>query len=397
MSETDFRPSVPAAEIEHRLALFQRELSLAGIDGAVIVQTADLYYLTGTTQSAHLIVPADGEVVMLVRRTLERAQAESPLGRVEQLASLRDLRPALATAGLPGGRLGFELDVLPAARYLDYARRLPTHELVDCSDLLRNQRAVKSAWELDRVREAAEMLRGVADCVQSVFRKGMTELALAAEIEFWLRSSGHQGQLRMRAFNGDLHYGTISAGPASALPGGTDTPLVGAGVNPFIGKGPSSLPIGPGMPIVVDLIGSSEGYIADQTRCFSVGQLPDELLEAYERSCEIVAEVSAGARPGVLGSDLYELSLELAGTLASSMASGTRVSFVAHGFGLELDEPPFFARGWDHPLEEGMVFALEPKFVFPGQGAVGLENSYVVTADGGERLTRAPERLIALS
>ena len=72
------------------------------------------------------------------------------------------------------------------------------------------------------------------------------------------------------------------------------------------------------------------------------------------------------------------------------------MSFVAHGIGLELDEPPFFARGWDRPLEAGMVFALEPKFVFPGEGALGLENSYVVTANGAEKLTSAPEELIAL-
>lgn len=396
MPKDIFRRSVPSEEIERRLGAFQLALRDAGLEGAMIVQSADLYYLTGTTQNAHLIVPAEGEAVMLVRRTLERAQAESPLSRIEPLGSLRELPEALVASGLSGGRLGFELDVLPAARYLDYMRRLPAYEPVDCSDMLRSLRSVKSPWEIERIREAAGMLSGLADRMKDVFRPGMTELALAAEIEFWLRSSGHQGQLRMRAFNGDLHYGTISAGLASALPGGTDTPLVGAGVNAFIGKGPSLLAITSGMPVVVDLVGSSEGYIADQTRCFSVGELSEQLQSAYERSVEIVHEVSARARPGVLGSELYELALELAGDMSDALASGTRVSFVAHGLGLELDEPPFFARGWDRPLETGMVFALEPKFVFPGVGAVGLENTYVVRPGGGECLTSAPEELIAL-
>ena len=396
MPEQPFQQTVPTSEIDGRIARFQSALSAADIAAAVVVQTADLYYLTGTTQNAHLIVPATGEPALLVRRTLERARAESPIRQIEALTSLGQLVPALAAAGVADGRLGFELDVLPAARYLDYQRRLLAYELTDCSDILRTLRAIKSSWEIDRIREAADQISGVAEQMQAVFRAGMTELALAAEIEYWLRSSGHQGQLRMRAFNGDLHYGTVSAGPASALPGGTDTPLVGAGPNPFIGKGASNRPICFGTPIVIDLIGSSEGYIADQTRCFSHGELPAHLLAAYERSRELVAQIAEQARPGVAGSALYELAIELAGELAPALATGTRVSFVAHGIGIELDEPPFFARGWDRTLEPGMVFALEPKFVFPGEGAVGLENSYLVTADGSEQLTSAPEELIVL-
>ncbi len=106
--------------------------------------------------------------------------------------------------------------------------------------------------------------------------------------------------------------------------------------------------------------------------------------------------VAAAARPGVTGASLWELSIELAGPLRDHYASAGRISFVAHGFGLEIDEPPFLARGYDVPLEEGMVFALEPKLVYEGEGAVGIENSYAVTADGVEQLTTAPEELIEL-
>ena len=123
----------PRAEIEARLAAFQAALRDAGIDAAVVVQPVDLYYLAGTTQNAHLVVPATHEPILLVRKTLERARAESPLERIEQLRSLRDLPGALDAAGVESGRLGLELDVLPAARYLDYARRLPGYELTDCA------------------------------------------------------------------------------------------------------------------------------------------------------------------------------------------------------------------------------------------------------------------------
>jgi Xaa-Pro aminopeptidase len=393
---SDWRPHevVPQAEIERRLAAFQAGLRTAALDGAVVVQSVDLYYLTGTTQSAHLVVPLNGEPVLHVRQTPERAMAESPLARIEPLRSLRELPAALTAAGLAGGRIGFELDVLPAARYLDYAGRLPGYELADCSGELRRLRTVKSPWELERIREAGAMLAGVADCVVGVLREGMTELELAGHVESWLRRQGHQGILRMRAFNGDVHYGTIAAGAAAAEPGGTDTPLVGLGPNPYVGKGPSLRPIGRGEPVIVDLVGSSQGYMCDQTRTFSVGPVRSPFGELHDVARGIMRRVAETAGPGVAGSRLYDLALELASARDEPFASAERVSFVAHGFGLEIDEPPFLARGYDEPLEEGMVFALEPKFFLPGEGAVGIENSYAVTADGVERLTSAPEELV---
>jgi Xaa-Pro dipeptidase len=390
------RAAVPRDEIERRLGALQAALGEAELDAAVLVQSTDLYYFSGTTQSAHLVVPAAGEPALLVRKTLERALAESPLTRIEPLRSLGELPQGLASAGVGGGRIGLELDVLPAARYLDYGRRLAGYELADCSPLVRRLRAVKSAWELARIGEAGSMLAGVADCMAGVLREGMTELELAAELEAWLRRQGHQGIVRMRSFNGEVHFGTIAAGATAAEPGGTDTPLVGLGVNPSVGKGASQRPIGRGEPVIVDLVGASLGYLCDQTRTFSLGPVSRELREAYDAALSMLRQVAAAARPGVPASSLYDLALELAGPRRAAFASAERVSFVGHGFGLELDEPPFLARGYDEPLLPGMVFALEPKFVYPGVGAVGVEDSYAVTAEGVECLTTAPEELVEL-
>jgi len=75
-------------------------------------------------------------------------------------------------------------------------------------------------------------------------------------------------------------------------------------------------------------------------------------------------------------------------------AGAERVRFLGHGVGMEIDELPILAPGFDQPLEEGNVVAIEPKFVFPGRGAVGIENMYAVTASGFETLTTASEELI---
>src|SRR5918999_2783022 len=119
---------VPASELEARTRGFQERLAEAGLDGALVVEQTDLYYLAGTTQSAHLLVPTEDEPALLVRRSIERARAESGLGWIEPLGSLRELPGALRSAGLERGRLGLELDVLPAALYLGYPKRLEGFE-----------------------------------------------------------------------------------------------------------------------------------------------------------------------------------------------------------------------------------------------------------------------------
>jgi Xaa-Pro aminopeptidase len=241
------------------------------------------------------------------------------------------------------------------------------------------------------------MLSHVGEWMARHARARMTEMELAAEIERELRLAGHQGPIRFRSFNNELFYGSVLAGPSGAVPGSTETPIVGPGPNVAVSKGAGHRPIEAGEPILVDLAGAWEGYLADQTRTFSLGPVPDRFAAAHATARDILHRVAAEARPGVTGAALYDLALELADGLEGFMGAGhERVTFVGHGFGLEIDELPLLAKGWDEPLEAGMVFALEPKFVFPGEGAVGIENSYLVTADGVERLTSAPEDLTEL-
>jgi Xaa-Pro dipeptidase len=79
-------------------------------------------------------------------------------------------------------------------------------------------------------------------------------------------------------------------------------------------------------------------------------------------------------------------------------AQGSQVSFIGHGVGVEIDEYPFIARGFkDMTLQVGMVFAFEPKVVFPGEGAVGIENTFYISNDGLKQLTYSSEELVVLS
>ena len=390
---------IPAAEIERRLSAFRAELEADGLDAAIVVQSTDLAYLSGTNQQAHLVVPLEGEPILLVRRTLERAQRESPLSAIEPLSSLGDLPAALGRAGVaPGSAVGMELDVLPAGRYLGYARRLEGYRLGDCSRAMRAVRAVKSEWELERMRSAATQVRAAAEAVPALLEAGISESKVQLEVERVLREAGHQGQLRFRGFNQEMHYGQVLAGPSGAVPGYSDSPLCGPGPNPVLGKGPNGHVLTVGDPVIVDLVGGHDGYLADQTRTFSVGPLAGDLRTAHDVAAEILRAVELQLRPGSTPSSLFDLAERMAGEAGLGehfMGHGSgRVRFLGHGVGMEIDEMPVLAPGFDAPLEPGHVVAIEPKFVFPGRGAVGIENMYAVTADGYETITTAPEELI---
>jgi Xaa-Pro aminopeptidase len=214
---------IPEQEIQRRLTRLRAELREEGLDGAVIVESTDLAYLSGTNQQAHLIVPVEGDPALLVRRTLRRAREESPLEHVRELGSLSALAGELAGLGLgPGSRIGLELDVLPAARYLSYVSRLEGLRLGDCSAALRRTRALKSEWELERMRLAAEQVRVAAEAVPGLIGAGIPESQVQLEVERVLRRAGHQGQLRFRGFNQEMHYGQLLVGPSGAVAGYSD-------------------------------------------------------------------------------------------------------------------------------------------------------------------------------
>ena len=389
----------PGSEIESRIAKLQSELSRLGFDGALIVQRADLFYFTGTVQQGHLYVPREGAPIYLVNKSYERARNESPLERVMPLASLRKLLPTLEEQGYKLPKiLGMELDVIPANLFFNYKKLCDSCQLVDVSHSIRLLRAVKSTYELELMREAARLADRVSSFVPEVLKEGMTELELAGRIEAEARRLGHQGVMRMRLWGSELHFGHVMSGSAAAVPSFLSSPTGGTGASPAVAQGPSFKRIGRNEPVLVDYVFAYRGYMADHTRIFSLGELPEELLAAHEAMLGIQGLVKKNAKPGAKAGELFEMALDRTRELGyenNFMGVGPdRVSFVGHGIGLEVDEYPFLARRQELELKEGMTIALEPKLVFPGKGVVGIENTHVVTPDGLDQLTLQNEDIV---
>jgi len=393
--------SIPEAEQQSRISMFQENLGKSDIDGALILQKADLFYYSGTAQQGWLYIPESGEPILMVFKDFQRAKEESGIDRVVSLVSPKKIPETLAAFGyaIPKN-IGLELDVLSANQYLQFQKIFSNSTLVDVSIDIRLQRAIKSEYEIGFMRQASKMADKVAAKVPDLIEEEMTEIKFAGLLEAYARSLGHQGLIRMRMWGNDLFYGHIMAGPGAAVPSCFASPTGGRGINPSIAQGPGFNTIKRNEPILVDYVFALNGYISDHTRIFCFGNLSDDLLKAHDAMLEIQEMVKQKATPGSVTGELYEMMMSEAGAKGYKdyfMGTGERrIRFTGHGIGLELDEFPFIAKDQKLCLEKGMIIALEPKAVFPEKGVVGIENSLLVTDNGLESLTTFNDRITIL-
>jgi len=388
----------PKQELEGRLTKVQASMAEAGLDALIVCQNADLFYFTGTIQCGTLYIPASGKPLYLVRRDLDRARRESALDTVIPGGTMRDLPPLLKDHGLPlPTSIGMELDVLPVTFFQKYAKLFGNAAISDASHLIRRVRMIKSPYEIALLKEAALQADLIYRHAAQTIRVGMTELELAAELERAARLAGHQGYLRMRAFNAELFIDQVLSGPQSATVAYSNTPLGGLGLSPSFGQGASRKPLAANEQVLVDFGACCDGYIVDQTRVFAIGSVPDPIGRGYEDMLKIQDLMTRLAAPGASCGAVYDACVSAARDMGYGDCFMGGVSFIGHGVGIELDEYPFIAAGMhDFTLEPGMVFAFEPKVALPQYGAVGIENTFLVGETAVEKLTYSDERLVCL-
>ena len=366
-----------------------------GVNGCLLTNGINLFYATGHIYSGYFYLPAEGEPWYFVKR---------PNGLVgEHVVYLRkpeQLPDLFRENGLSMPQhLLLEADELT---YTDYTRLQSTFQpqtTGNATALLRQIRRVKTPWEIEQTRLCARRHEAVYQEIPACFRPGMTDLEFQYEIELRMRKHGSLGLFRAFGPNMDIYMGSILAGPNAETPSPFDFALGGGGMDASCPLGANGTPLEEGMAIMVDMAGNYTPYMTDMTRVYSVGKLRDEAYRAHEVSRRIHQETEAAARPGVACADLYQLALRIVeeeGLASYFMGTKQQAKFVGHGVGLQINELPVLTPRSKEILEENMIFALEPKFVLPGIGAVGVENTYLVTAQGCEKLTHAPEEIINL-
>lgn len=391
---------IPNEEIRRRILAFQAALVTNDLEGALIHQDVDLFYLSGTMQQAFLFVPFQGDPLLLVKKDLSRALAESPLALIKPLPSIGQLAETLARHGrrIPDC-LGLELDCLPTNTYRFLKEKLLWKEDRDISPMLRQVRAVKSAFEIDQMKKSGEIGRRLYQSVPKLLKTGLTEMEIAGRMIQKASGWGDMNLLRSRGFNSAAFNWHVISGESGACQSRNDAPFAGLGLCPAFPMGAGQKPIQAGEPVLIDFGNCYNGYQTDQTRMFSIGEPAREYLKAHEALKEIEGHLLEHLRPGVIAESLYRMALKISKKMGYEDSflgpRNQKVKYVAHGLGLEIDEFPFLAQGHTYRLQEGMTLALELKIVLE-KAAVGFENTVVILKDRVEKLTTADEAFTIL-
>lgn len=369
-------------------------LKNVGADACLLSTSVNIYYASNRIIIGYVYIDINGNIAHLVRRP-NNVTGENVffIRKVEQLAEI------LGGLGIEmPKKLVVEGDEISFGEWNRIAACTGA-ELINGSNLLRMVRSVKTEWEISQLERSAEIQSEVLRKVPALYVKGMTDHEFSVEVERIFRLAGCLGLFRIYGGTMEAYMGSILAGENACAPSPYDFALGGAGMHPSLPLGHNGGPMKEGQTVMVDINGNFTGYISDQTRTFSVGKLPDYAYEAHKASIEIQDAIAEQGKPGVTCEELYQLAISIAkksGFEKHFMGMQQQAKFVGHGLGLVINEPPVLCDRNKAVLEVGNTIALEPKFVFPEVGAVGTENTYVVTENGMRKLTSAPEEIIDL-
>jgi Xaa-Pro aminopeptidase len=373
----------------------QRAIRKTGAEGLLLTTDVNIYYMTGLVFNGYYYLPVDDDPLLFVKR---------PGGLSgERLFSIRkpeQIPDIFVSNGrkLPKNVL-LETDEISYNECMRLQNIFHLENTDNATTFMRRIRMVKTPWEIGQLRLSADRHAATYARIPDCYRPGMTDLRLQAEIELQMRLHGSIGVFRVFGPNMNIFMGSLLTGENAETPSPFDFALGGGGQTAFCPIGANGTLLKEGRAIMVDMAGNYTDYLTDMTRVYSIGTLPEPAYRAHQVSLEIQDAVEVAAKPGMACADLYNLAysiVERAGLTGYFMGTKQQAKFVGHGIGLEINEPPVLAPRSKDVLEPNIAFALEPKFVIPQVGAVGIENSFLVTDTGIEKLTSFKEDIIPL-
>lgn len=382
-------------ELELKWRRIQQAMRQEEADGCLLTMNMNLYYVSGQVFNGYFYLPAEGRPYWFVKRlTVPETNQVHVIRKPEQIPDFfRDLNLAMPR------KLLLEADELSYNEYIRLQHVFRAEATGNASALIRHIRMIKTPWEIEQMRISARKHEAVYREIPACYRPGMRDIELQIEIEKRMRVHGSLGYFRAFGSNMDIFVGSLLAGENAGEPSPFDFALGGTGMHASGPLGANGTLLEEGTTVMADMSGNYTAYQTDMTRVFSIGKLPDRAYRVHRVALEIQARMERAAKPGVPCAELYRDALAMAGQEGlEDCFMGTRfqAKFVGHGVGLEINELPVLTTRSKDILQPGMTFAFEPKFVLAGIGAVGIENTFLVTDSGVEKMTLLDENIIEL-
>lgn len=360
-----------------RFARFQHLLTQAGLEGAALIAGPNLSYLTGL--SFHLserptvgFFPAQGDPVFVVGR-LEESKVQTGIPYPVQVKSYTDADgPARAFGEAAQALAWTQRTVAVETRrmrvmelhYIEEAFGNP--KIHAAEELLAQMRMAKDEHEIAKMRRAVQIAEDALRATLKTIRVGQTEREIAAELVVQTLRAGSDAELPFAPI--------VASGPNSALP------------HAFV----TDRRLEAGDLLTLDWGASKDGYFADLTRTFAVGEIAIEKHRIYNLVRDANAAARMVAKPGVTCAAVDAAARKV---ITDGGYGAYFTHRVGHGLGLEGHEDPSMHGNNQTVLGEGFTFTIEPGIYVPDIGGVRIEDDVVVTATGCESLSTYPREL----
>ncbi|WP_298611664.1 Xaa-Pro peptidase family protein [uncultured Odoribacter sp.] len=383
------------ADLLQRRKNIQKQMDEKGMEACLLTIPLNLYYLCGYVFNGYYYLPVEGEPHLFVKRPVDLLERNVHfIRKPEQIPDLfRENGWKLPE------RLLLEEDELTYSETIRLQHIFELQGTGNITPWIRRMRMIKSAWEIQQMQETAEKQSFVYSQIPECYRPGMTDLELQYEIEYRMRREGSIGFFRTFGSHMEIFMGSVLAGENAEVPSPFDFALGGGGMHPSSPLGANGTLLKKGISVMIDMAGNYTAYQTDMTRIYAIGKLSSEAYKTHEISRWLHQEIIDTVGPGTACAEVYrkvEKRIKEAGLSAYFMGTRQQAHFVGHGVGLQINELPVLASRSKEVLQIGMTFAFEPKFVIPSVGAVGIENTFLVTANGLKKLTYFPEEIIPL-
>jgi Xaa-Pro aminopeptidase len=247
-------------------------------------------------------------------------------------------------------------------------------DVEDATPLLAEARALKTEQELERMRLANEIAAAAMEHCKLIIGPEMSEAQIAAEWEGFVHGegTGWDGKVDLA-----LGFSLVWSGP---------------GIKTFTAT--TSRPVVEGEPTLFEIWVCADGYWCDHTKNLVVGELTPAYRELEEGLMAVYADAIEFARPGA---GLAELDRRIRDGIAEMGYPGQPSHPICHGVGARAHEPPYAHQAGGGEIEPGMVLAIEPGCYVEGGGGLRVEDNFLITAGGAEKLSAFPDGIVKVA
>lgn len=341
------------------------------LDAAVITDEYNMRHISGFRGGEGALYISDTQKVLITdSRYTEQAEKESDFTVIEECQSHKRetiLKECMEKEGVTGDfRMGYEDKSLICASFDKLKAALPVGEWVPMGGRVDALRQIKTAEEIEYLAKAEEIGDKAFEKILKILKPGMTELEVAAELEYQMKKEGAE----TTSFNSIIASGLNSSMPHAI---------------------PSEKKLEVGDFVTMDFGCKYKGYCSDMTRTVVLGKASEKQKEIYNIVLKAQLESLEAVKPGVSGKSVDKVARDIITEAGYGECFGHGLG---HGVGLFIHEDPRFSPMGETLMQPGMIMTVEPGIYVPGFGGVRIEDMIVVTEDGYRNLAHSPKELI---